>query len=174
MDAQAAAKDDSADSPIVEAEIHNISLNNSQVLKGGDFPLHALAIEAAIGLGPGTTDGRALLSIEETKLDTRSIRNTAHKAVKCINLTNEMAFPQSADGRIAGHDPNRISLMGDEAHCCTKAGSDGRCFASGMATADDDNIKFHGHFDPDSMFHVKRATRLANVAFISRCRIPRR
>ena len=59
-----------------------------------------------------------------------------------------MAFPKPADRRIARHFANFIKTMRYQRRLCAQPPSGLGSIRTGMATADDDNVKI-------SMFHVK-------------------
>ena len=65
--------------------------------------LHGGAIEGAIGLGARTAHRRTFAPVEQTELNSRRIRDTAHQAIQRIDLAHQMAFADAADRGIAGH-----------------------------------------------------------------------
>jgi hypothetical protein len=80
------------------------------------------------------------LPIEEPKLDAGLVRNPAHHAIQGVDLANEMALPQPADCRVAGHLADRVAPMRDQGGARSKARGGGRGFAPGMASADDNDV----------------------------------
>jgi len=127
---------------VVDSEVMGLALDDVEIVVVGKDRLHCPAIEFPVGLGSRSPDGRTLASIEQSELDTGSIRNPTHQTVQGIDFPDQMALSQSADSRIAGHDADCIAAESDQsgrrAHAC--GGSRG--LASRMATADNDNIIF--------------------------------
>lgn len=89
---------------------------------------------------------RSLAAIEQAELDARGISKPTHYAIKRIHLTNQMAFAQTADSRIAGHRSRIIQSHGNQYNTGTHPRCSGRSFQACMARTYDKNI---------IMFHVK-------------------
>ena len=79
-----------------------------------DRGLHRGRIELAVGLGARTADGRTLAAIEHPELDAAGIGDPAHQAVERIDLADQMALAEPADGGIAGHRADGRKAMGDQ------------------------------------------------------------
>ena len=108
-------------------------------------PLHRGGIELAIGLGARTAHGRALAAVQNPELDAALVGDAAHQAVERIDLADQMAFAEPADGRIAGHGADGGELMRDQRGSRAHAGRRGRGFTAGMAAADHDDVELRVH-----------------------------
>jgi hypothetical protein len=107
---------------------------------GAQESLHGLAVAPPVCLGAGTADRRPLASIEDAKLNARPVDRPAHEAVEGIDLPHQMAFAQSADGRIAGHDPDGRRVMGDQQAAGAQARGGGGGLAARMSPTDHNDI----------------------------------
>ena len=99
-------------------------------------------------------------AVEDTKLDAGGVGDAAHQAVERVDFADEMAFAESADGRIAGHRANRSGGMGEEGRAGAHARGRGGGLAAGMAAADHDDVKrvhrLELHRATKGVFHVKQ------------------
>jgi hypothetical protein len=76
-------------------------------------------------------------------MDSGRVRRTRDQTVEGIDLTDEMAFAQPADGWITGHRADRSQVEAEQRDL--RATSRGRRggFGPGMAAAYDDDIELH-------------------------------
>lgn len=121
--------------------IKGVTFNNRQIFNRVDFALHRLAVKPPVSLSPRSSNRRAFFTIEHAKLDTGSVSDPAHQTVQCINLANQMSFAKTANRRVAGHHPNRLTLMGNEGGFCTMSRGSGSGFTAGVAASDNYDIK---------------------------------
>ncbi|KVK42687.1 hypothetical protein L905_04285 [Agrobacterium sp. TS43] len=133
--------DNGCDAIIVHLNIESIAFNNRQIFNRIDLTLHGFAVEPPVGLSARTTDGRSLFAIEHAELDSRCVGNPTHQTIQRIDLANEVSLAQTADGRIAGHDANRLTLMGNKGGFCTMPCSGSSGFAARVATANNNDIE---------------------------------
>ena len=70
-------------------------------------------VELAVGLSPRPAHRRTLAAIEHSKLDAAGIGDPAHQAIQRIDLADQMALAETADGGIAGHRANGGKTVGD-------------------------------------------------------------
>ena len=111
----------------------------------GQQRLHRLAIELPVGLGARAADGRALAPVEQPELDAGPVGRPAHHPVEGVDLPDQMALAQPADGRIAGHLADGRRVMGDQQRPRAHARRRRRRLAAGMTAADDNDVKaIHG------------------------------
>ncbi len=107
---------------------------------GADRGLHGLPVELAVGLGAGALDGGALGAVEQAELDAGSVGDAAHEAVEGVDLADQVAFAEAANGRVARHFADGGKPVGDEG----RAGAHARCRAGGfdtrVAAAHDDDV----------------------------------
>ena len=111
----------------------------------GQQGLHGLAIELPVGLGPGAADGRALAPVQDPELDAGPIRRPGHHPVEGVDLPDQMALAQPADGGIAGHLADGRRVMGDQQGPRPTPRRGRRGLAAGVPAAHDDDVKtIHG------------------------------
>ena len=115
-----------------------ILLVNDLLHTGRVFRLGALATR-----GP---DCRTSASIEDLGLKGRGIRIDPHFTAKRIQFMDEVAFGETADGRIAGHPCDCIFARSDQKRPNFHSGCSESRLGASMATADDNQFinAFHG------------------------------
>ena len=136
----AIAKPDAGGGTVVDEEVVGLPLDHRQVRASADRLLHRSGVEPPIGLRPRAPDRRSLAPIENAKLDAALVGDPAHQSVEGIDLADEMALAQAADGGIAGHGADGVEAMGDERSLRAHARRRGRGLAAGMPAADHDDI----------------------------------
>ena len=105
-----------------------------------DCFLHATGIEATVRLGARSPDRRAFSAIEDPKLDSTSIRDTAHQPIKSVNFPDQVTLANASNGGIAAHLAERLDALGQQECARTHSGGCQRRFRAGMAAADDDHV----------------------------------
>jgi hypothetical protein len=85
-------------------------------------------------------------------LDAATVGNSAHKAIQRVDFTNQMAFSEPANRRIAGHGPNRGEPVRHQGRFGAHAGRRSRGFAAGMATANHHHIESVAHQNLEAAF----------------------
>jgi hypothetical protein len=99
-------------------------------------------------------NGWALPAIQNSELNSRSIRSPPHQAIKRVNFSNQVSLADPADRGIARHCADAINAMRDESRSATDAGCGGRRLTACVPSPDYDDIeKLHDR--PRSLFHVK-------------------
>ena len=139
-DASSIRKHGACDAARLDDQVVGLALDDGQPVRFGDSPLHGAGIECPVGLGARAAHGRSLATVEQAELYAGDICDAAHQSVEGIDLTNEVALAEAADGGIAGHRADGRGPMGDERR--SGAGPRG-CrsrFDAGMAAADDDHV----------------------------------
>jgi hypothetical protein len=124
-----------------DKQVIDLSLDHAQIALRRNEILDRPPIQRAIGLRPRATHRRSLTSVEDTKLDPGSIGCARHDPVKGIDLADEMALSQAANGGIAGHHANRPEPLGEQRRPCTIARSSACRLNAGMSSANDNDIK---------------------------------
>jgi hypothetical protein len=121
-------------------------------------PLGGELVLFLIALSSGRVHGRAFGPIQHAKLDPGLVGEQTHDAAKCIDFADDLSLGHSADGRIAGHLRDGVSIhcQQDSAHPEPSCGQ--CCLDAGMASADNRNIEFVFK----SMMHVKAQCRPLN------------
>jgi hypothetical protein len=79
-------------------------------------------------------------------LDAAFIGYMAHQAVQSVDFSNQMAFAEAADGRIAGHGADGGESVRHERRFGAHTSTCGRGFTAGMAAANHDNVESSLHF----------------------------
>jgi hypothetical protein len=105
-------------------------------------------VQFTISLGPGAPNGGALLSVEHAKLNPATVRSATHDPIKGVNLSNEVSFPQSTNGWVAGHHPDRVSFVGDEQRIRAHASCSRSRFGPSVPATHDDYIIMRCHRKP--------------------------
>ncbi len=99
------------------------------------------AVQHAVGLGTGCANRRPLARVEHAELDPGAVRGRGHGTAEGIDLAHEVTLADTADGRVAGHLPERVDTVRQQqrtaAHACGRQAR----FGTGVATADHDHVK---------------------------------
>ncbi|MGY4432148.1 hypothetical protein ACVWWO_004625 [Bradyrhizobium sp. F1.13.1] len=100
----AAIRQAQADHPSLDHDqLVRLAFDDGKTLGLPDRRLHRGGIELPVGLGARTTHRRALTSIEDAKMDAAGIADPAHQTIERVDLANQMALAEAANGGIAGH-----------------------------------------------------------------------
>jgi hypothetical protein len=86
--------------PVGNQKVSHFPLNDRERFLRQKLSLHGLAIDFAIALCAWATDSRTFAPVEKPELYSRRISDPPHDAVKRVNLTNKVAFPQATNCRI--------------------------------------------------------------------------
>ncbi len=108
-----------------------------------DFPTCSgcRLVKHAISLGASGAYGRSLAAVENAELDAGEIRGRGHGAAQGIDLLDQMALADAADGGVAAHLAESFHIMREQQGAHTHAsGRQGR-FGTGMAAADHDDVE---------------------------------
>ena len=90
-----------------------------------------------IALGSWTPHGRTFRTIEHTKLDGCGISDQSHLSSHGINLTHNLSFGNTTDGRIARHLCNLVHVHGYQTGLCAHVGSSASRFTTGVSSSND-------------------------------------
>ena len=132
--------DDAGDRALLDDQVLDRGLDHLEVRRGADRRLHGLAVKLAVGLGAGALHRRAFAPVQHAELDAGGVGDLAHQAVQRVDLADEMALAEPANGRIAGHLADRGKAVGDQRRARAHARRGGSSLAAGMAAADDDHV----------------------------------
>ena len=130
---------------ILHEKIGNGIFKDGQVWLPGDNVLHPLRVAFLVALRPCCTDGRTARGVERLFLKGRLIRIESHFAAQGVKLIDEMAFGQTADGRVAGHPCDGIFPSGDEKGLYAHPRGGQSSLHACMSTADHDQIELFIH-----------------------------
>ena len=139
-DLAAIGGDDAGCAAVLDDEVLDRGFDHVEVRRGADRCLHGLPVELAVGLGAGALHRRAFAPVQHAELDAGGVGHPAHQAVEGVDLADEMALAEPANGRIAGHFADRGEAVGDQRRARAKPRRGGSGLAAGMAAADDDHV----------------------------------
>ena len=103
--------------------------------------LHRRRIEFAVGLCARPAHGRTFAAVENTELDAALVGDAPHQTIQSVDFTDQMAFAQPADRRIAGHGADSGKSVSHQRDFRAHASARGRGFTAGVAAADHDDIE---------------------------------
>ncbi|KAG1245518.1 hypothetical protein G6F65_021188 [Rhizopus arrhizus] len=140
VEAQPGLGDDPAHGVAFDDQVIDGGLEHGQVGLAFDDGADRHAVQVAVGLAAGGAHGRALGGVERAPLDAGPVGGMRHRAAQGVNLLDQVALADAADGRVAAHRPHRFDVVGQQqgAHAGTGCGQRG--FGAGVATADDDDL----------------------------------
>ena len=136
--------DDADNALVLKDQVLDCSGANFEIGLRGQRRLHGLAIELAVGLGARPAHRRALAPIEHPELDAGRIGDAPHHAVQRIDLADQMALADAADGGIAGHLADGLELVGEQQRPRAEPRRCGRRLAARMPSTDDDDVERSG------------------------------
>ena len=137
----AVAQTNSGDPAIRDDQLIRLAFDHAEIIGLPDRGLHGGGVKLAVRLGPRSADCRTLAAVQHPKLDPAGIGHAAHETVQGIDLADQMALAETADGGIAGHRSDGRETMGHQGSLRTHPRSGTRGFAAGMSAADDDDVE---------------------------------
>ncbi len=133
-----------------EDQIVGLALDHGQIRRLEDRALHGGGVELAVGLGAGAAHRGAFAAVQNAELDAALVGDAAHQAVQCIDLPHQMALAEPADRRIAGHRADGRKFVRHQRGFGAHPRGRSRGFAAGVAAADDDDVEFSVHWEPQN------------------------
>ena len=115
-------------------------LEHGEVGLGLDDLADRHPVEIAVGLAAGGAHGRALGGVEGAPLDAGAVGGMRHRAAQGIDLLDQMALADPADGRVAAHRADGLDVVGQQQGARTAACGRQRGLGAGVAAADDDHV----------------------------------
>jgi len=95
-----------------------------------------------VGLGAGGAHRRALAGVQDAELDAGLVDGMGHQAAEGVDLLDQVALADAADGRVAAHLAQGFDVVGEQQGARAEArGGQGR-LGPGMAAAHYDDIEF--------------------------------
>ncbi len=137
--------------PVHDQQIVDFGLQHGEIRRLANRALHRLRVKLAVGLRARTAHRRTLAAVQDPELDAALVGRAAHQAVQRVDFADQMALPEPADRRIAGHRPDGGEPMRHERRPGAHPRSRGRGFAAGVAAADHDDIE--GNFAHGRSFY---------------------
>jgi hypothetical protein len=101
-----------------------------------------LLVQDTVGLGAGGAHGRALGRVQDAELDAGLVGGDRHRATHGVDFLDQVALADTADGRVAGHLPQGLDVVGEQQGLLPHAGGSERRLGAGVAAADDDDVEF--------------------------------
>lgn len=74
-------------------------------------------------------------------MDCGCIGSTGDEPIEGVHLPHQVALPQPADGGVATHGADLVEVKADQAHPGSHARGDSGRLATGMTTADNQDIE---------------------------------
>ena len=105
---------------------------------------HFYAVEGFVALGPRGPDGWTAGGVEEAELDSGGVGDLAHDSAEGVDLADEMAFGDAADGGVAGHLRDEVEIEGENGGAEAHARGGHRGFAACVAGAYDYYVELFG------------------------------
>ena len=98
-------------------------------------------VQNPVSLGAGGAYGRALAAVEYPELDTGLVCSPGHGTAEGVDFLHQVALADATDGRVAGHLPQGLNVVGQQQGLRAHARSRQRSFSAGMATTNDNDIE---------------------------------
>ncbi|KAG0923213.1 hypothetical protein G6F31_019602 [Rhizopus arrhizus] len=106
VEAQPGLGDDPAHGVAFDDQVIDGGLEHGQVGLAFDDGADRHAVQVAVGLAAGGAHGRALGGVERAPLDAGPVGGMRHRAAQGVNLLDQVALADAADGRVAAHRPH--------------------------------------------------------------------
>jgi hypothetical protein len=133
---------------------------------------HRSSIESPIALASRSPDRRTLTAVEHAELNHGQIRRPCHDATKRVDLSNNSAFRNATNGRIARHLPDGLERTGDNSDAAAEARRRHRRLSAGVAGANHDDVKFRLGRESGTRHSLKVAGQAAIVHPCGAQRLP--
>ena len=128
----------------VEEDVGDFGLLDEEVGLLLEELAHADAVEGLVALGAGAPDGGAAGGVEQAELDACGVGDLADDAAEGVDLADEVAFGDAADGGVAAHLGDQVEVKGEQGGAQAHAGGGDGGLAAGVSGADDDDIELFG------------------------------
>jgi len=99
-------------------------------------------VQNAIGLSARGANCWAFRAVQNTKLNATFIGGQGHGATQGVNFFDQVAFANTANGRVAAHLTQGLDVVRQQECFATHARRRQGSLGSRVATANDDHIKF--------------------------------
>ena len=115
------------DAPALDADVHDLGLDEPQVLLPLQRALHYLLIAPAVDLRAQRVHRRALAEVQHPVLDAGRVRRAGHLPAQGVQLPHQVALARPAYGRVAGHVAHRVQIYRktERLHAETRGGQRG-------------------------------------------------
>ncbi len=85
--------------------------------------------------------GRAAAAVEQPELDPAGVGDAAHRAAQGVDLADQVALAEPADGRVARHAGHRVRSQGDQRRAAAHPGGGQGGLAAGVAGPDHGDVE---------------------------------
>ena len=143
--------DHAADPPAIDDQLLHQALTQVEVFLLLHDGLHCKAVELLVALEARGLDRRPFRGVEEAKVDSGPVGDTAHLTAKGVDLLDELALGEAADRGIAGHERERIEVDVEQKGLAAHPGRREGRLAARMTPSDDDDIIFFFHIRPSGL-----------------------
>ncbi len=130
---------------IFDQNLCRLTCNQFQVGQPARKRPHEFLVRVAVALAARTPHGLALGAVEHAELHGRLVRGHAHYAPECIDLANDLALADAADGRIARHAPNGRHIHRYQRGLTAHARGRRRGLDARMPATDDHDVEISFH-----------------------------
>jgi len=130
------------DSIVIGDNILNHSLAQRQIGRALNDTQHGLGVFLLIGLSSGRLYSWAFATIQQLELYSRLVDVLGHLTAQGIDLSYELPFCYSTDGRVAGHFRDAVEINCEKERVHSHASSRKSCFTSGMSSANNNYVMF--------------------------------
>ena len=144
VELDAGLRDDAAHPLAFDEQVGDFLLEQREVRLVLQHRADRLLVQHAVGLRARRAHRRALAGVERAELDAGAIRGPRHRAAERIDLLDQVALADAADGRVAAHLPERLDALRQQQRTRAHARRGQRGLGAGVAAADDDDVEFLG------------------------------
>src|SRR5438309_7756772 len=130
-------------------------------------------VASAVRLDARAAHGRALARVEHAIVDCRGVGGAPDKAIERVHLPDEVALPEAANSRVAGHGANLLTAEAEQRDARAHPRRGRRRFAPGVAAADHRDVVMprHGAASTCSTWNIEVPEQLLAQAEASEQRI---
>jgi hypothetical protein len=107
--------------------------------------LHGQTVALFVALEACGLDGRSLGGVEKAEVNRGPVGDPTHLTAQGIDLLDELAFSETADRGIAGHQGKGVEIDIEQKRLATHPRRCQRRLAARMAAPDNDNVIFSAH-----------------------------
>ena len=94
-----------------QEQIRGLLLKQGQIRLRLEQPANASLVQLPVGLGAGGPHRGSLAGVQRAKLNSSLVGGDRHRTAESIDLPDEVALADAADGRIAAHLPQSLDAV---------------------------------------------------------------
>ena len=137
---QAHLGDHAGDAAVLDDQVVHRLLEQLEVRLAFHHAADRRLVQRAVGLAAGGAHGRTLRRVQRAPLDAGAIRGVRHRAAQRVDLLDQVALADAADGGIAAHLADRLDVVAEQQRARTGARGGQRGLGAGVAAADHDDV----------------------------------